>query len=352
MTIEDLDNVADAANDTVQSNDGAVVNDEPRAPLSIRDQLQSAMNAPKDAPEDKGGQPRDPTGRFAAKAADDAAQAAKKPDQPAAQQQAPAQQATEQQPVGAQPPASWSADAKAKFGTLPPDIQAAITKREAEVENGFKILQDYKGLEEFTPLMRQAGTTHADVMRKAISWERALQTNPIETVINVANLAKVDLRKLVAGELRNAAPQPQPTPQQQFNPAVIDQKISEHLRSLEIQKTVDAFMNDPANVHAKTVEDAMVALINTGQAKSLEDAYQMACWSNPEIRQQLISQQQATSQQQIDKQRQAQAADHARKASRSITGTASAGPSGNKPGPAATLGEELRNAFRSANGSV
>ncbi|MBY2936949.1 hypothetical protein [Rhizobium leguminosarum] len=47
------------------------------------------------------------------------------------------------------------------FKSVPAGTILPVTKREQEVDNGFRVLQDYKGLEEFTPLIRQAGMTHA-----------------------------------------------------------------------------------------------------------------------------------------------------------------------------------------------
>lgn len=155
-------------------------------PISIRDSLKAAIdsadgNVSASSSTDR---QRDEHGRFAPKepdkvasvpAAQQAAAASPKPgDAPAAANaaavapqaaQTPAA-AAEQQPAATthRVPPGWAPEAKAQFGALPPEVQAAISKREQEVDNGFRVLQDYKGLEEFTPIVRQAGTTHADVM--------------------------------------------------------------------------------------------------------------------------------------------------------------------------------------------
>lgn len=179
-------------------------------PVSIRDSLKAAIDTVEgNGPGAIAGQPRDgENGRFLAKGQEQAAASARAGQAPAAnaaQQtpQAQTQMQTREQPasIGSRVPPGWSAEAKAQFATLPGEVQAAIAKREQEVDNGFRVLQDYKGLEEFTPLIRQAGMTHADVMRRAIDWEKALIHDPVNTVVHVARMAGVNLHALVNGQM-------------------------------------------------------------------------------------------------------------------------------------------------------
>ncbi|MBY4589475.1 hypothetical protein [Rhizobium redzepovicii] len=343
-------------------------------PLSIRDSLKAALDSTETGTTSAGSdRQRDEHGRFAPKdgdkgaptAATQAVAAAPKPgDAPAAanaasaaQQPTPAAvQPAEQQPSAHRVPPGWSPEAKAQFATLPPEVQAAVAKREQEVDNGFRVLQDYKGLEEFTPIVRQAGTTHADVMRKAIDWETALQRDPVNTVIHVANMAGVNLRALVAGQQdqvlqrRPQQAQQQPMPQ----PVNVEATVEQVLRKRDTETQVNAFISDPANVHAEAVLDDMIALISAGRASSLKDAYDAACWMRPDIRQQLISQaapavipvHDQTSQR-------AAAADQARRASRSISGSSAPGPSqGAASGQPTSIRDSLRTALHAARGQV
>ncbi|MBY3382197.1 hypothetical protein [Rhizobium laguerreae] len=335
-------------------------------PISIRDSLRAAIdsadgNVSASSSTDR---QRDEHGRFAPKEADKgtpAAAAVPKPvDAPAAANaaavapQTPAV-ATEQQSAAAphRVPPGWSAEAKAQFGTLPPEVQAAVAKREQEVDNGFRVLQDYKGLEEFTPIVRQAGTTHADVMRKAIDWEQSLIRDPINTVIHIARMAGVNLQALVAGQQdqilqrRPQQAQQQPTPQ----PVNVEATVEQVLRKRDTETQVNAFISDPANVHAEAVLDDMVALISAGRASSLKEAYDAACWMRPDIRQQLISQ---TAQPAPDPNAQrAAAADQARKASRSISGSSAPGPSRDATANQQTsIRDSLRSAMHAARGQV
>ncbi|MBY3524940.1 hypothetical protein HFN72_02935 [Rhizobium laguerreae] len=334
-------------------------------PVSIRDSLRAAIdsadgNVSASSSTDR---QRDEHGRFAPKEADKGTPAAaavpKAVDAPAAANaatvapQAPAQAAEQQTATTHRVPPGWAPEAKAQFGALPPEVQAAISKREQEVDNGFRVLQDYKGLEEFTPIVRQAGTTHADVMRKAIDWEQSLIRDPVNTVIHVARMAGVNLQALVAGQQdqilqrRPQQAQQQPTPQ----PVNVEATVEQVLRKRDTETQVNAFISDPANVHAEAVLDDMVALISAGRASNLKEAYDAACWMRPDIRQQLISQ---TAQPAPDPNAQrAAAADQARKASRSISGSSAPGPSRDATASQpTTIRDSLRSAMHAARGQV
>ncbi|QKK16182.1 hypothetical protein [Rhizobium indicum] len=335
-------------------------------PVSIRDSLKAAIDTVEgNGPGDIAGQPRDgENGRFLAKGQEQAATAARAGPSPAvnaAQQtpQAQSQMQTREQPagIGGRVPPGWSAEAKAQFATLPGEVQAAITKREQEVDNGFRVLQDYKGLEEFTPLIRQAGMTHADVMRRAIDWEKALIHDPVNTVVHVARMAGVNLHALVNGQtdqvlqrssqqagLQQGGPQPRPVN--------VEATVEHVLRKRDTETQVDAFLSDPANAHADDVLDDMIALINAGRASSLQDAYDAACWMRPDIRQQLISQTAPAPVHQQQAQR-AAAADQARRASRSISGSSAPGPTRDAArGQPTSIRDSLRDAMRFSRGQV
>ncbi|TBY54740.1 hypothetical protein E0H59_13680 [Rhizobium leguminosarum bv. viciae] len=349
-------------------------------PISIRDSLRAAIDSSDGNVSASGNadRQRDEHGRFAPKeldkgapapAANQAGAAPKPGDAPAANAAPAAPQAAqtpavaaEQQPAATahRVPPGWSAEAKAQFGALPPEVQAAVAKREQEVDNGFRVLQDYKGLEEFTPLVKQAGITHAEVMRKAIDWERSLQQDPVNTVIHVARVAGVNLHALVNGQteqiLQRQPQQAQPQPQPQL--INVEATVEQILRKRDTETQVNAFVSDPANVHAEAVLDDMVALISAGRASNLKDAYDAACWMRPDIRQQLISQtaqaaQPAPAAAPDPNAQRAAAADQARKAARSISGSSAPGPTrGAVPDQPTSIRDSLRSAMHAARSQV
>ncbi|NKJ97272.1 hypothetical protein GFL80_06835 [Rhizobium leguminosarum bv. viciae] len=357
MDMEDLNEAGNGSEDFGTFDD---------KPVSIRDSLKAAIDTVEgNGPGDITGQPRDgENGRFLAKGQEQAATAARAGQAPAAnaaQQtpQAQTQMQTREQPasIASRVPPGWSAEAKAQFGSLPSEVQAAIAKREQEVDNGFRVLQDYKGLEEFTPLIRQAGMTHADVMRRAIDWEKALIHDPVNTVVHVARMAGVNLHALVNGQMGEVLQRnPQQAGPHQGGPQPrsinVEATVEHVLRKRDTETQVDAFLSDPANAHADDVLDDMIALINAGHASSLQDAYDAACWMRPDIRQQLISQTAPAPVRDQQAQR-AAAADQARRASRSISGSSAPGPTREAArGQPTSIRDSLRDAMRSARGQV
>jgi hypothetical protein len=314
-------------------------------PLSIRDTLKAAMT------EDKPERTRDEAGRFANKTetpveAKEAPQAAtpapeKPPEALAAQPVAPAHKA----------PPGWSAEAKASFETLPPHVQAAVAKREQEVDNGFRVLQDYKGLEEFSPLVKQAGTTHAEVMRRAVSWEQALQANPVNAVIHAMRVGGVNPQQLFQA-LQGNGNQTPPQQQPQQRPVDVQAEVQKALKQRDTESQISAFLADTAKYpHAEAVLDDMTLLFSAKKVNSLDDAYNMAVWMRPDLREQLIRQQAPAPAVDANAQQRA-AADQARKASRSITGSSAPGPSANGTQQPSTIRDSLRQAMRASSGSV
>ncbi|RFB97835.1 hypothetical protein B5K08_05870 [Rhizobium leguminosarum bv. trifolii] len=365
MDMEDLNEAGNG------SEDFGAFDDKPLSdrPVSIRDSLKAAIDTVEaNGPGDISGQPRDgENGRFLAKGPEQASATQRPGQAPAAntaaeQTQQSRGQGGEQPAAGAsRVPPGWSAVAKAQFTSLPHEVQAAIAKREQEVDNGFRVLQDYKGLEEFTPIIRQAGMTHADVMRRAIDWERALIHDPVNTVVHVARMAGVNLHALVNGQTgeilqRQQQALSQQALSQQAGPQPrhvnVEATVEHVLRKRDTETQVDAFLSDPANAHAEDVLDDMIALVNAGRAFSLQDAYDAACWMRPDIRRQLISQTAQASVPQLQAQR-AAAADQARRASRSISGSSAPGPTRDAArGQPTSIRDSLRDAMRFSRGQV
>ncbi|WP_028747990.1 hypothetical protein [Rhizobium mesoamericanum] len=353
----------DLLNEAGNGSEDIVVSEKP---VSIRDSLKAAMS-PKEEQDPKPDRTRDEAGRFA--------QEAPKPKEAvkeAAQAQAPKVEAAPAEPpkieqapaveaVAHKAPPGWSPEAKAAFANLPAEVQAAVSKREEEIDKGFRVLQDYKGLEEFTPLIKQGNTTHADVMRKALDYEKFLQRDPIGTVFHVAQIGGVNIQALaqaiVEGKVQIPQQQaPAQQQQQQFRPQPqpvnVEATVEQVLRKRDTENQVQAFISDPANVHAEAVLEDMIALINAGRASSIKDAYDAACWMRPDIRQQLINQAAPAPAPDLNAQSAAAAA-QARKASKSITGSSAPGPSANAgSGQPTSIRESLRAGLAAARGHV
>jgi hypothetical protein len=87
----------------------------------------------------------------------------------------------------------------------------------------------------------------------------------------------------------------------------------------EIASSIETFASDPANAYFEQVRNEMSALLQSGLAGSLKEAYDKAVWANPETRALHLAAERATE----DRKRTAGAAEQAakaRRASPSVTG--------------------------------
>ena len=298
-------------------------------------------------------------------------------------------------PAGpARAPTSWSPTAKAEFEALPAAVKEAVVKRETEMAAGLSKLADYKGLEPFTELAKQTGTTLSAAFTAYQAAEQVLisdfnagigqlcQTFGKHPVEVAAGLLRVDPRAL-AHALKGGQPAPQPTPQGQPSPQApgIDPRVlqviqqqEQAIRSLmtaeerrvadaqksavtQTQSIIDAFFDDPSHPYAPNLEAAIIGQVSRdpgarrGLQGALKRAYETAVWTSPETRELAIRSQTAAVPAVAPKPRasaQAEAAARARAGSRSLTGSPVAGVETAANVPAPSLREELKRAMRAA----
>jgi hypothetical protein len=277
----------------------------------------------------------------------------------------PAQAAPEAQPEPIRPPASWSAQAKADFATLPQHIQQEVLKRETDVSKGFEEratqLKRYEPLEQVIAPHRDrlalAGTDEASYVRSLIAADEMLRgPNPIQALAQIAQLYNVDLRQL-------AQPGQQQQPQAQLPPQVqaLEQRF-QHLEGLmtqqlsaaqqaaqsQTQAEIDAFAKD--HPYFENVRADMSALVREGRASNLAEAYDMACWARPDVRPLMLAEQEKTKQAQAAEAARAKVG-QARQAAGSITGSPAPGSAPQRSGPDLSLRDELAQNFRSPRNS-
>ena len=296
---------------------------------------------------------RDTTsGRFVKREGEDTGDTPKPAQRPPQAQETPSPEKPEEAPqpqadapLVLKPPVGWSAAARAAYGSLPREVQESVAKREQEINKGFAVLQDYKGLDQYTPLIKASGITHAEFTRRAVEWEQALKANPVNTLFHVAKLGNIDMRRLAQSILQQpgqpqqpqrAAPPPQPQPN-------IQELVQREIATQRSSQLVEDFLADPANVHAEALADDMALLISNGRAKDLRDAYDMASWAHPEIRAQLIKQQSAQAASKANPQR---IASQARAAAKATTGAPVGDPAKRPDAPPATVRDAVRRAYQ------
>lgn len=258
-------------------------------------------------------------------------------------------------------PNTWTAASKAKWNDLPPDIQAEIGKREAEVERGFTKLDEErtvgKSFKEtvspYLPMIQAEGSTPIVAIQTLLNTAYRLRTSsPQEKgklIMDLAAQYGADLSQV-------SQSQPKTDPQLQAiqqELATLKNERHQELTSREqqdqaaVKSHIDAFAADPKHVHFETVKAHMAALLKNGQAKDLEDAYEKAIWAHPDTRSTLLEEQFASK----EAKRLAdvkEKADKARKASVSISGSPGATAPSKTNNEDRSLREELIANFEAA----
>ena len=281
-----------------------------------------------------------------------------------AKQAEPAQDTTEQPKTvetpqeSIRPPASWSAQAKADFAALPPHIQKEVSKREGDIDKGFREraeqLKRYEPLEQLLAPRRDlwaaAGSDEVSAVRSLLAAQDLLDKNPVQGLQFLARSYGVDIASLGQPSLaqpNGGAGQPQAQPDPVANEI---QVLRQELQALkqgkeqEVQQTytsqIEAFAANPENLYFENVKPAMAKLLTAGLASDLSDAYQQAIWADPTIRPLL---QQQTAKPVTDPNR----AVRAKLAGASVTGSP-----GNAPPPTSngSISDDIRAAMSEVQG--
>lgn len=207
-------------------------------------------------------------------------------------------------------PASLPAPLKAKFKDLPPEWQAAIQKQD-EDRTAAKAQWDTKAaqfnrLEEILAPRREKfhlqGLDDARAIQTLFAAQDLLDRNPLEGLSYLARSYGVDLRQF-------AGQQPAQAQQGAYPPelAAALQPLMSQVQTLQqslaardqaaadadLQRglaEIEAFRSDPANLYFDDVRPNMLALMESGRAATLKDAYEAACWADPVVRPLLIEQ--------------------------------------------------------------
>ena len=301
-----------------------------------------AADVSADKPVDR---PRDEVGRFAAKVE------APEPQVDAAVVEAPVRK----------PPSSWKPEAqtawaKADKGEPLTAEEVRLLALEAERREG----DFHKGVQEFkthseraraydavvTPYrdyLQTLGVDAPTAINALLNADKTLRTgNPQEKAAYFARLAQeygIDI-----GQVQNPTPV---DPQTQYLMQKLHNLEQQHkMWESDIQRQqreqaeseIRAF--GEGKTHLDAVRGDMADLLSTGKAKTLNDAYDMAVWMRPDIRQTLIEQQRADAQRKAAEQAQAQ---RARTAAVSVKGSSPS--SGGASAPSGSLRDQLAAAF-------
>jgi len=362
------------------------------AELSIRDELAAALKSSQSVPETEVETPetetavetpvveaketpaqeraRDEKGRFAAKTetAESAAPVVDRTSDAAAREpgkgktDAPIQPTPDKESASSQalaPPNGWPAEAKAKWHELPPEIHAAVQKREQDIAK-FTSTRDehasfgrdvYRVVQPYLAQIAAEGGTPVTAVQSMLNTAYVLRTGSpqqkTDILLKVAKEYGVELGAAKPGAPPTNTDQGYATLQSEI--AALKNELAQfktagvtQLQS-EVEAEIAAFAADPKHPHYESVKGHMSALIGQGLAKDLQDAYDQAVWARPDTRATLEAQRRADEEQKRRADAKAKA-EAARKKNVSLTG----GP-GNTANASAPEGRSIRDELLAAH---
>ena len=239
---------------------------------------------------------RDDKGRFASRAT--------QVESPATQSE-PAEE-----PVWAKPPASWKKDYHDVWMTADPKMREYAWQREEQMRKGVEPLLSKaqfadamnQALEPYLPTIQGLGLKPEQAVAALAQADYTLRTAPpdqrYQYLVNLAAQYGINL---------NATGQAGQQPQTTVDPLVwqLQNELNnvrgevmgwKQQQEMVENQTLLSEINSFAE-KAEYFEEArpkMISLLQTGEAQTLEDAYDQAIWSNKELRQKMLESQQAS----------------------------------------------------------
>lgn len=210
-------------------------------------------------------------------------------------------------PPAIDPPQSWSAAERSHWGSLPPEVQQTVLRRESDFQRQMqqyaeRIKQDpvRQALDPVRQQLQLSGTDEAAYIRSLVTAAQLLEQKPYEAIAWLAQQKGVDLARFAAPPEDDQNPiDPR---LQALNSRVeqVTQYLAEQERRAQqqaaqaqqsmtqnLQKAIGDFAADPANRYYERVRDDMAALARAGVSDDLKTLYDRAIWSNPDIRAEL-----------------------------------------------------------------
>lgn len=263
-----------------------------------------ASEVPEETQEQKDARARDEKGRFVPKQ-----------DQPE-QIEEPATVGSEQAAPVAIPPELQRLGLRKEEATAymkaDPVLQQAFLRRSEEMHKGIEQFREKaqfadsvsRAIQPFAQNIQAAGVSPDVAIHALFSADAMLRSaNPQQKAGMIYKLMQD--YQVNPQDLLNVLQSPQ---QSSFNPEVFamqqqlqqmkswveqQSQAREQMEQQQLNSEIERFAADPANVHFEAVREHMAALLQSGLAKDLPDAYQQAVYANPTIRARVLAEQQA-----------------------------------------------------------
>ena len=252
-------------------------------------------------------------------------------------------------------PEHWAAKDRELFEKQPREAQNFILRRHKEMEADYtrnkqelaSIRKRGEAIDDVLTPYRQewalSGMDDVGAIRTLLAYHDALKNNPLNAIQHLAQTYGADLSQLgsqeqidpalaqVRQELQQLRSEQQTTQQQAQQRT--QQELVTQIQNFENEKDDNGNLTHP---HFAEVYDKMVRLFQTNGAENLQDAYNMALATRPDLQSQLQHKAQEKSKEE-GRSRKAKLAQRAKKAASGVT---SSGASVKKP--SASLEDDLR----------
>ena len=240
------------------------------------------------------------------------------PEEETQEEEADSEDVTEERETQSKrPPSTWSAKGKASFSKLPKHIQDEIIKREADIGKGismYKQAANYgrsigEAIKPYEAMIRSENSDPIKTVQSLLNTAYRLRSGTPQQrgqlVMQIAQQYGADLSQYSSANAENTENQEIPELQQYLNPLqekinnleqvyASQQQAAQQQTQQEAVTSIGSFQNQVdekgniRNVHFDDVRNDMADLIESaerqGRQLSLEEAYETACWANPQIR--------------------------------------------------------------------
>lgn len=233
------------------------------------------------------------------------------------------------------PPSSWKPNVREKWASLPDDVRQEILRREEAQVRGVRNL--HEKLAPYQSMAQNLGDYMGDIhskggdpigyTRNLLEVDRRLRNAPdpqakFGVLLQLADAYRIPLREALNGagiQMPAATAQPQ---QPQIPPEIA--RELQEMRQWRQQFTENTATNEVEHFGAdkeffNDVRGRMADLIESGAAQTLEEAYDMACWATPEVREVMLGRERTGAGRQQQAQRQQRAASASLPAGAGIT---------------------------------
>jgi hypothetical protein len=223
------------------------------------------------------------------------------------------------------PPSSWKPAVREQWANLPPDVRQEILRREEASVMGVRHLHEQlapyqtmaDNLKDYMGDIHRQGGDPIGYTRNLLEADRRLRNAPdpsskLGVLLQMADAYRIPLREVLSRVPgTEALATPQQFQQPQIPPEVARELYEmrqwrEHVTTSTATNEVEGFGYDKE--FFGDVRGRMADLIESGAAQNLGDAYEMACWATPEVREVLLQRERSGAGQQQRTQRQQRAA--------------------------------------------